>query len=110
MKLLLDNNLSRRLLPDLDPAFAASSHVQNLGLECADDGAIWAFARANDFVVVTFDADFAERSALLGFPPKVVWLRCGNSSTAHVRALLLSRRAWIENLGRDPEVGCLPLR
>lgn len=70
--------------------FAGSAHVVEIGLEHADDGDIWEFAKANSFVVVTKDADFQQRSFLFGPPPAVVWLRLGNASTSeiedHVRA------------------------
>ncbi len=88
MKLLLDQNLSRRILRELDPAFEQSSHVQLLGLEQADDLTIWQFAGRNGFVIVTLDADFNHLSALHGPPPHVVWLRCGNVSRTAVTRLL----------------------
>jgi predicted nuclease of predicted toxin-antitoxin system len=65
MKLLLDENLSRRLVPFLQSNFPGSSHVALLGLEQASDRAIWEYARDHDFVIVTRDADFSEMSALL---------------------------------------------
>ena len=60
--------------------FPDSSHVQFHGLTEADDREIWEFAKAQEFCIVTQDADFAERSRLYGSPPKVIWLRCGNAS------------------------------
>ena len=53
MKLLLDQNLSRRLLPVLEEAFPGSRHVVQLGMEQASDIAIWEYAAANDFVIET---------------------------------------------------------
>lgn len=88
MKLLFDQNLSHRLPAALDHAFPGSSQVRLLGLDRADDRAIWDYAADHDFCIVTLDADFAELSALLGAPPKVVWLRCGNRPTAFVEALI----------------------
>jgi predicted nuclease of predicted toxin-antitoxin system len=44
---------------------------------------------------VSLDADFAERAALLGPPPKVLWLRCGNRSTEYVEKLLRENREAI---------------
>jgi predicted nuclease of predicted toxin-antitoxin system len=57
MKLLLDENLSRRLIPFLQQDFPGSTQVALIGLERADDGEIWEFAKANGFVIVTRDAD-----------------------------------------------------
>ena len=88
MKLLLDQNLSFNLCRLLADRFPDSAHVRRLGLEKATDRAVWDFARANEFVLVSFDSDFAELAALLGPPPKVIWLRCGNQPTAIIEALL----------------------
>lgn len=58
------------------------------GLAEADDRAIWDYAGAHGFALVSLDADFAERASLNGPPPKVIWLRCGNQSTEAIEKLL----------------------
>jgi predicted nuclease of predicted toxin-antitoxin system len=83
VKLLLDQNLSYRMLDRLDAAFPGSSH--------------------------THDVDFFERSLILGAPPKVLWLNCGNSSTDYVLDHILQRREEIRNLDSDPTLSCLEL-
>jgi predicted nuclease of predicted toxin-antitoxin system len=88
MKLLLDQNLSPKLVMALQDAFPNSSHVSTHGLGTADDLAVWEFAKTNGFVIVTKDADFPELSVRLGFPPKVIWLRLGNCSTQQVESVL----------------------
>jgi predicted nuclease of predicted toxin-antitoxin system len=72
MKLLLDQNLSPRLVSRLADLYPDFQHVSFLGLDQADDRAIWEYANQNDFTVVTRDSDFSELSVLRGFPPKVV--------------------------------------
>jgi predicted nuclease of predicted toxin-antitoxin system len=57
-------------------------------LDRADDRTVWRYAADNGFCIVTLDSDFADLSALLGSPPKVVWLRCRNRSSAYVEHLL----------------------
>lgn len=88
MKLLFDQNLSHRLPALFAHAFPGSSQARLLGLDRVDDRTLWRYAAENDFCIVTLDSDFADLSALLGAPPKVVWLRCGNRSTAYVEELL----------------------
>jgi predicted nuclease of predicted toxin-antitoxin system len=78
LKLLFDQNLSRKLVTRLGDIFPNASHVQFDELAEKTDTEIWEFAKLNDFCIVTQDADFAERSRLYGSPPKVVWLECGN--------------------------------
>ena len=50
-------------------------------MEGAADRVIWEYAKANDFILVSQDADFADMATLFGPPPKVIWLRCGNQPT-----------------------------
>lgn len=109
MKLLFDQNLSPRLVNLLADLFLNSNHVFPLGLDCSSDSEIWEYARLNGFILVTKDADFGDMSLLRGFPPKVVWLRKGNCSTAEIENILRSNFSAIENLYQDKVVGLLTL-
>ena len=84
MTLLLDHNLSPRLVGPLQSSFPGSTHVQALGLERADDAEVWRHAGAHGLVIVTKDSDFNDLSLALGAPPKVVWLRLGNCTREEV--------------------------
>jgi predicted nuclease of predicted toxin-antitoxin system len=88
VKLLFDHNLSHRLVPKLNDVFPGSTQTRHLNFNEAEDQVIWAYARANGFVIVTLDKDFADLALLRGAPPKVVWLRCGNCTVAEVETLL----------------------
>jgi predicted nuclease of predicted toxin-antitoxin system len=109
MKLLLDENLSRRLVPFLQNEFPDSTQVVLVGLEHADDRAIWEYAKANGYVIVTRDADFEELSALHGHPPRVIWLRTPNPAKSATLNLLLNNKVWLEEALRDNDVGCVEL-
>ena len=109
MKLLFDQNLSRKLVNRLADIFPESSHVQFHNLAEKTDTEIWEFAKLNDFCIVTQDADFPERSRLYGSPPKVVWLRCGNTPTNQVEALIRSGATAIQELLRNSDLHCLEL-
>jgi predicted nuclease of predicted toxin-antitoxin system len=88
MKLLFDHHLSRKLVHRLADVFPVASHVVFHGLETADDIVIWQFARGNNYTIVTKDSDFNDVVTLRGVPPKVVWLRIGNSTTRRVEQIL----------------------
>lgn len=109
MKLLFDQNLSRKLVNRLADIFPESSHVQSHDLAEKTDTEIWEFAKLNDFCIVTQDADFPERSRLYGSPPKVIWLRCGNAPTSQVEALLRAGEEAIQELLENPDINCLEL-
>jgi len=109
LKLLFDQNLSRKLVNRLADIFPESSHVQFHNLAEKTDTEIWEFAKLNDFCIVTQDADFPERSLLYGSPPKVVWLRCGNAPTSQVETLLRAGEEAIQELFGNPDINCLEL-
>lgn len=107
MTLLFDENLSFRLVRAVSPLFPDSRHVRDVGLARASDVAIWEFAKREGLTIVTFDSDFHERTLLEGWPPKVIWLRTGNTATATIEALLLSRARDIDAFLSDGDYACL---
>ena len=109
MRLLFDQNLEPRLSRDLADLYPGSAHVRDVGLERADDAAVWEYAASGGYAVVTKDDDFRQRSFLFGAPPKVVWVRLGNCKTADVEALLRARRDDISSFDADPTAALLVL-
>lgn len=91
MKLLLDHNLSPRLVGLLADLYPESTHVIALGMDRASDTDVWNYAAEHEFTIVSKDSDFHQRSLVLGSPPKVVWLRIGNCSVAESAAALRER-------------------
>lgn len=96
MKLLLDENLSRRIVPFLQQAYPDTAQVTALGLQAATDLEIWDFAKAHDYVIVSRDVDFMDLSLLKGQPPKLVRLRLPNQTRAATLSCLLANQASIE--------------
>jgi predicted nuclease of predicted toxin-antitoxin system len=88
MKLLLDENLSDRIVRKITDLYPDSTHVKNLALNNTDDAIIWEYAKRNKFVIVSKDSDFYQRSLLYGHPPKFIYLRIGNSPTSKVAQIL----------------------
>jgi predicted nuclease of predicted toxin-antitoxin system len=74
-----------------------------------DDQELWDYAKANGLTIVSQDADFAEMAALLGPPPRVIWLRAGNQSTAAIATLLRRHAELILAFGNDDSVACLEI-
>ena len=110
MKLFFDQNISFRIIARLEEIFPGSTQVARLGIEGSSDLSLWNYAKENGFTIVTFDADFIDIATLKGAPPKIIWLRMGNSSTAEIADILkrnhLIIRDFIEN---DQESVCLEL-
>ena len=104
MKLLFDQNLSHRLVDQFADAFPGSAHVRPLGLDQASDQHIWDYAIANQFCIVTKDADFIERSRLYGAPPKIIRLCCGNATPDQVQSIIRHHLDVIAELAQNPDL------
>ncbi|MBK7766791.1 MAG: DUF5615 family PIN-like protein [Sulfuritalea sp.] len=109
MKLLLDENLSRRLVPLLQSDFPQSTQVALVGLERADDRTIWRYAKENGYTIVSRDADFEELSAIHGAPPPVIWIRIPNHGRSAVLKLLLKHRDLLQETLQEKGVACIEL-
>jgi predicted nuclease of predicted toxin-antitoxin system len=107
--LLLDHNLSPKLIQRLAMLYPGSTHVYLVGLDRADDRTVWEYARHYDYTLVTKDADFSELQLLYGFPPKIVWIRRGNCSTQTIELLLRENFEAIETMGDDSNTGVITL-
>ena len=109
MKLLLDQNLSHRLLEDLAADFPGSTHVRDVDLKALLDQTLWDFAKQNGFAILSKDSDFHQMSFLFGAPPKVVWIRLGNCTTDSIADLLRSRTEEIRSFLAGDEAAFLIL-
>jgi predicted nuclease of predicted toxin-antitoxin system len=109
VKRFFDENLSARLVATLGDVYPGSSHVAQMGLGGAPDDAIWQFAEAHAFVLVTKDEDFHRLSMLRGAPPKVIWIRIGNSATADIARLLRFRAEQIRRFVEHEDAAFLAL-
>lgn len=107
VKLLLDQNLSRRLVPALQERFPGSSQVMLLGLERASDSELWEYAREHGFVFVTKDDDFRDLQTLRGFPPKLIMLRLGNCTNQQVLDAVLGSADRVLALLQQDTVGAV---
>ena len=110
MKLLLDANVSWRLVSSLKLHFEECFHVDNTGLNFpAKDKEIWNYALANDLLIVTNDEDFSHLVNVNGFPPKIILLKTGNQSISFIESLLIKHKNDIHFLDHSDDYGILEL-
>jgi predicted nuclease of predicted toxin-antitoxin system len=109
MKLLFDENLSPKLPQCLADIFPDSLHVRDVGMKATIDPIVWDYAKENNLMIVSKDADMHDLSLVLGNPPKVIWLRIGNCSTQQVENLLRRDFAAIESFFEDETLSLLAL-
>jgi predicted nuclease of predicted toxin-antitoxin system len=105
VKLLLDENLSRRIIPALQTRFLGSTQVALVQLERSTDQALCRFADENGYVLVSKDDDFQHLIAARGYRPKLVKIALGNVRNEQVLTALLSAADQIEAALADPEIG-----
>ena len=110
VRLLFDEPLSEELCDVLADIFPESLHVRSLGHGGATDATVWDLGRTHDCLVVSKDEDFNRLAVLRGAPPKFVWIRRGNCSTAEVAQLLRQQRDEIIRFSAQNEATVLELR
>lgn len=109
MPLLFDQNISFRVIREISSNFPGSKQVREIGLEGKKDLEIWKWAKQQGFTIVSFDSDFVDLSIILNFPPKVIWLRLGNSSTKNIARQLIERKEDIHMFLSDKNEGIMKI-
>lgn len=109
MKLLLDQNLSHRLVAALADTYPGSVHVREVNLATADDEVVWEYAREHGLTIVSKDSDFHQRSFLFGPPPKVIWIQKGNCTTSEIEDILRRHRHDLQQFLADKDAAFLAL-
>lgn len=108
-KVLIDQNLSYRLTSRLTTLFTNVAHIKTLGLADADDAQIWNFAHESGFIILTQDSDFNDLCELKGWPPKIIWLRCGNRSTTELLEIIQQSATAIQSFLADASSGLMEI-
>jgi len=112
VKLLFDQNISFRIVKKIGSIFPNSKQIRELGLDDSSDRVIWEFAKTEGFVIVTFDADFADLANLKGSPPKIIWLRMGNATTDNIVRILKEHQNIVNEFvlnSEYEEIACLEI-
>lgn len=73
------------------------------------DPIVWNYAKDNDLMIISKDADMHDLSLVFGNPPKVIWLRLGNCSTLQVENLLRQNFEVIKLFYEDENSSLLAL-
>jgi len=112
VKLLFDQNISFRVVGLLKELFPEARHVKEFDLQFSADRQIWTFAEENHYDIVTFDADFYDLAALHGHPPKIIWVRLGNTSSRNLARIFSGHSELIKSFLTDDnynDLACLEI-
>lgn len=113
MSLLFDQNISFRIVSKIVSNFPTAKQVRQLGIENHSDIEIQQYAKQNNFTIVTFDADFFDLSNFKGHPPKIIWLRFGNTKTDFLAEIINSKSSIIKDFidsAQYSEISCLEIK
>lgn len=113
MKLLFDQNISFRIISKIETNFPLARQVRQIGIENHSDIEIWKYAKDNEYTIVSFDGDFFDLSNFKGHPPKIIWLRFGNTKTDFLAEIFNSRKSIIIdfiNADEYSEIACLEIK
>ena len=84
-----DTQLSPAIALWLSNTFSVEAFaVRDMQLREAEDKEIFDAARLSNAVVMTKDSDFTLLLDRHGPPPQVIWITCGNTSNARLKAIL----------------------
>jgi len=103
VKILFDQNISFRLLKRIANNYPEAKQIRKLGLENSTDLQIWKYAKKNGYSIVSFDGDFFDLVNVNGHPPKVIWLRMGNTSIESIAKLFNNKVELIRDFLEDPK-------
>ena len=102
MKILIDQNISFRLIALIQDVFPNIAHVKTLNLIDNPDFNIFMYARKNSFdAVLTLDEDFYNILLEHNAPPKVIWLRFGNTMTQNLADRIENKKDIIKSFIED---------
>lgn len=108
-RLFFDEPLSEELCEAVGDIFPGRLHIRLLGQSGAADTVVWDLARQHECLVVSKDEDFHRLALLRGAPPKFIWIRLGNCTTAEIAELLRRRHDDIIRFNEQNEATVLEL-
>jgi predicted nuclease of predicted toxin-antitoxin system len=110
MKIVIDQNISFRIVPHINHLFTEVGHVRTLGWTDAPDIIIFRNAKQQGFdAILTLDEDFDNIILENIPPPKILWLRIRNCSTLHLAEIIENKIEIINNFLNDDELYCLEI-
>ena len=108
--LLIDENLSWRMVRDLEPHFPGCMHVNSTELSVpTKDVEIWKYANKQGLIILTIDEDFMHLLMQLGFPPKIILLKFGNQLREAIVRTVIAHRNEILELQDSKVTGALEI-
>jgi predicted nuclease of predicted toxin-antitoxin system len=110
MKLLLDQNISYKVIRPLSKFYTEILQVGRLGMAQTEDAMIWQYALTHELTIVTFDSYFQDRNIQAGHPLKIIHLNCNNTSTENIIRIMIDNVESIKNFISEGGYSCLEIK
>jgi predicted nuclease of predicted toxin-antitoxin system len=109
MKLLIDQNISKRIIESISDTFSDSIHVNSIASTTSTDNELWDYALKNEFILVTTDSDFFNHCIISDQSPKIILVQ-GEVITSNKMewALRINQEAIEQFIDEDP-ANCLTI-
>tara|TARA_R110002050_G_scaffold300722_2_gene471883 strand:- start:23312 stop:23647 length:336 start_codon:yes stop_codon:yes gene_type:complete len=109
MKLLIDQNISNRIIESISDIFPGSAHVKEANLSDASDEEIRAYAYSNKFALVTTISDFFDLNMVLENAPKIIYIKGNHVTTNKLEWAVRVNQEGIENFISENPATCLTI-
>ncbi len=110
MKLLLDQNIGKKIIENLQDIYPESKHATELPKGQDSDFEFWNFALANELVLVTTDADFLNLSIIAHKSPKTIHIHGEVITTTKMEWILRINQQSIQEFVDNPQTDCLTIQ
>lgn len=110
MNLLIDANISWRIVKILNSYFSTIIHAKDLNVkQPAKDIEIWNYCKTNNFTIITHDNDFEKMLLAKGGTPKLIILKSFNKNSLELANLILNQKQEIESFISNSELMILEI-
>ena len=111
MKLLIDQNISHKIIDSISDIYPESIHVTELNLAEDTDLQIWEYALVNDFVFLTTDSETCNRNVISTNSPKIICIKSEVVTTTKVEWTLRVNQETIEQFINSNDISsCLLIK
>ncbi len=109
MKLLIDQNISRRIIESINDIFSDSMHVNSMDSTTKTDIDLWDFAIKNEFCLVTTDSDYFNHCIISEESPKIIYVQGEVITSNKMEWTLRVNQEAIEQFITEDSANCLTI-
>ncbi|UTW66119.1 DUF5615 family PIN-like protein [bacterium SCSIO 12643] len=110
MKLLIDQNISKRIIDSISDIFPGSLHITGTQLSNYSDLEVWNYALKNDFILISTDPEVFDRCVLSEDSPKTVFVFSEIMTTNKMEWALRINQEDIERFYNEDPASCLRIQ